>query len=164
MNKPGNIFLGVLFIMASFLLLQACEEDCEDCLRPRMDPFVNVSFFNATGGASVRVNFSTFNGLPSSEVSAIRDTLLATYRFPLNMNDSSSTYILSSRKAGMADTLPDFQDTLILRYQLRPVQDLENIRIEASNIEVIYHSFDSVATVFNNQARISNETTLRIFY
>jgi hypothetical protein len=161
MNRKNGIFLGfILSLIAFSSLITSCAE-CENCIQPRLDPFVDVSFFSYETRAAVRVNIDSINGRPSSEV-VFGDTVLATYRFPLNMNDTTSIYYFSFTKFDEPEV--KFYDTLALAYTLTPFQENEFIRLEASNLQILSHSFDSVSVNFRNQLRISNETTIRIFY
>jgi hypothetical protein len=84
------------------------------------------------------------------------DDSLKEHTFPLNSNIGAIRYFT---------TISNNVDTIDFNYNLKTIFIENQVRIEASSLEVVFHSFDSIKLVCKDTSTcISNDATLIIYF
>lgn len=98
-------------------------------------------------------NFSAFGG---SYVASYQDTLNDIFEFPLNPNENSTTFYFDYH---------NIQDTITFNYKRVSQVGLERIVLFATEVEVSYHSFDSLSRHFCQDINCnSSEITYKVYF
>jgi len=153
-----------LLSLCCITLLTYCS-DCLDCGVVNNEPVVEVRFFSKVDSLSLKVRIESLNGVPGSDLSLIGDELSNTFPFPINMNDDLSVFAIHSFKETDTLEIDLQQDSLGLAYTTSVFKTEGNfLRLKADNLQLISHTFDSVALFCENSDCSNDEVSIRIFY
>ncbi|MGK7396406.1 MAG: hypothetical protein ACNS62_17645 [Candidatus Cyclobacteriaceae bacterium M3_2C_046] len=160
MNKLNKILM-LLLVISSL----SCEE-CNDCGIVAEDPFVRLNFNAMLTQKATEVTITAINGIRQADFSPALVDTASVFRLPLSPVDTRSEIILEYLE--LSDAIEGqnaFTDTLIIEYDTIFYEAAENIyKMRAENLNVVQHSFDSLAPASVSPNQSSNEITLKVYF
>jgi len=160
-----NIFFGFILFLGA---IWACDT-CNDCGPIENEPYVNIGFNFYSTKSSAEVLINSINGITADSISEVfyGDTLRI-FKLPLNFNSDSSyfniTYSSYPDEDDENNSPGTYQDQIALKYNLNLVNQSDFIKYVADSLQVVYTTFDSVASQNINSQKQSNEVTIQLYF
>ena len=156
-----KLYLPIVLIL---LLNVSCEE-CGDCGPIQNDPFLKFRFYSYTEKAPVDVFINSINEVNSDNFEELYKDTASVYRFPLAFQkDTTEFHINYTEYSEIIEDTINYSNTIKLSYFRKFVEENNFIKIEADCLNVVSHSFDSIAPASINKSKLSNEITIQVFF
>lgn len=133
-------------------------EDTTDVLK-ELDFYIGKSdslkkLYNLFKGGSIKLH--NFGAIGGSYVASYQDTTGDEFEFPLNPNENSTTFYFDYH---------NIKDTITFTYKRYSKSGLERIVLLANELEVPYHTFDSLSRHFCQDINCnSSEITYKVYF
>ena len=144
--------------------ITSCEE-CNDCEILMDDPYVLINFNTYSSKKEVNVTVQSVNGINYEQLSPQLIDTARTFRLPLAAGATQSELVINYLE--LSDVIEGdlaFTDTIVFEYDTTFIVNDNQYKMRIQDLQLIRHTFDSVAPQTLDPTKSSNETTVKVYF